>query len=302
MIKERKINYRLKVHFRTLIVIVVLIVSVLSTAIALPLAKVLNLNLSELQGSGFNPSLKVLTVVILYAAFQFLLIWLVMRFVHKKPIRTLGFNGPILKPLLWGTAIGMLMQAVEFVLYAMFGRGASFNLSIPADVSIFAIIGYLLLMVLFLLTLNSLKEELVFRTYPIEMFNDHPNLMIPLLVLVSLVFAAVHHILSPFTLDAFTSRFTIALLLSFVFYKWRSIWLISGIHNGLNLLVDLTGGNYKQGGIFDFDLKILPSSTICITIDIALAITFIILFNYIWKKEKQTNKLLFNIKHPKSLT
>jgi membrane protease YdiL (CAAX protease family) len=142
----------------------------------------------------------------------------------------------------------------------------------------------------------------VFRAYPIKQFDDHPNLMVLLLVMVSLIFAAVHHILSPFTLEAFISRFTIALLLSFVFYRWRSIWLISGVHNGLNLLCNLTGGNYKLGGIFEFSLQVEPSSTISIVIDIALAITFILLFSYIWKREKQTNKLIFNIKHSKSIT
>jgi membrane protease YdiL (CAAX protease family) len=302
MNKERKNKYRLKVHFRILIVIVVLIVSVLSVAIALPLAKLLNLDLSELQGNGFNPTVKTLTVIILYASFQFLLIWLVMRLVHRKSIKTLGFNGPILKPLLLGTAIGALMQVISYVLYSMFGSGVSLNLSIPADVNILAIIGYLLLNILFLLTLNSLKEELVFRAYPIKQFDDHPNLMVFLLVIVSLVFAAVHHVLEPFTLDAFVYRFSIGLLLSFVYYRWRSIWLISGIHNGINLLFNLTGGNYKLGGLFDFNLEIEPSSTMCIVIDIALAITFILLFSYIWKREKQTNKLIFNIKHSESIT
>ena len=302
MNKERKNKYRLKVYLRILIVIVVLIVSVLSVAIALPLAQLLNLDLSELQGSGFNPTFKVLTVVILYASFQFFLIWLVMRFIHKKSMKVLGFNGPVLKPLLIGTAIGMLMQAIEYVLYCISGSGASLSFSIPVDVNIITFIGYLLLNILFLLTLNSLKEELVFRAYPIKQFDDHPNLMVLLLVMVSLIFAAVHHILSPFTLEAFISRFTIALLLSFVFYRWRSIWLISGIHNGLNLLVDLTSGNYKLGGLFDFNMEIEPSSTMSIVIDIALGITFILLFSYIWKREKQTNKLIFNIKHSESIT
>ncbi len=302
MNKESKNNYRLNVYLRILIVVLVLLVSTLSIAIAIPLAQLLNLDLSELQGQGFNPTFKVLTVVILYASFQFFLIWLVMRFIHKKSMKVLGFNGPILKPLLIGTAIGMLMQAIEYVLYSIFGSGASLSFSIPADVSIIRFIGYLLLNILFLLTLNSLKEELVYRAYPIAQFDDYPNLMVLLLVMVSLIFAAVHHILSPFTLEAFISRFTIALLLSFVFYRWRSIWLISGIHNGLNLLVYLTGGNYKLGGLFDFNMEIEPSSTMSIVIDIALVITFILLFSYIWKREKQTNKLIFNIKHSESIT
>ncbi len=295
-------NYRFKVHFRILIVVIVMLVATLSTAIAIPLAKLLNFNLSELQGPGFNPTFKVLTAVIVFAAFQFFIIWLVMRFVHKKSIKTLGFNVPILKPLLWGTAIGMLIRAIHFGLFFMFGSGASLSFSVPADVSVLAVIGYLLLDILFLLTLNSLKEELVFRTYPIEQFNDHPKLMIPLLVLISAAFSGVHYIIQPFTLESFIYGFTFALIVSFVYYRWRSIWLISGIHNGVNLLVNLTGGNYKHSGIFDFNMETWPSDIICIVIYLAVTIIFILLFNYIWKREKQTNKLLFNIKHPESIT
>lgn len=136
MNKERKNNYRLNVYLRILIVVLVLLVATLSIAIALPLAKLLNLDLSELQGQGFNPTFKVLTVVILYASFQFFLIWLVMRIIHKKSMKVLGFNGPVLKPLLIGTAIGMLMQTIYYVLFYITGSGASLSFSIPADVSI----------------------------------------------------------------------------------------------------------------------------------------------------------------------
>jgi membrane protease YdiL (CAAX protease family) len=302
MNKEGKSKYRFKVYFRILIVATVMLVSILSTAIALPLADLLNLDLSELQGPGFNPTTKTLTIIILYAALQFFLIWLVMRLVHKKSIKTLGFNGPILKPLLWGTAIGMLIWAIYFGLWSLLGSGASLNLSIPDDVSIFAIIGYFLLNILFLLTLNSLKEELVFRAYPIEQFNDHPKLMIPLLVLISAAFSGVHYIIQPFTLESFTNGFTFALLVSFVYYRWRSIWLIIGIHNAANQLKTLIGGNYKQGGLFDFNLETWPSDTICIVIYLAVTFIFILLLNYIWKREKQTNRLIFNIKHSESKT
>jgi len=46
------------VNLRILTVVLVLLVSTLSIAIALPLAELLNLDLSELQGSGFNPTVK----------------------------------------------------------------------------------------------------------------------------------------------------------------------------------------------------------------------------------------------------
>ena len=298
MSSYKKLNYNLPVYIRILIVIIVLIASTLSVVIGLPLAKLLNVNPADLSGAGFVPTFKTITIVVLFAAFQFLLIWVVMRFIHRKPLGSLGFKGPIFVPLLVGTAIGMLWASIEYLLLHVFGSNISIVLSIPQEVSFIAIIGYFLLNVLFLLTLNSLKEELVFRTYPINQFDDYPQLMIPVLIIVSLVFASVHHILVPFALDDFDSRFTIAIVLCFVFYRWRSIWLIAGLHNGLNLLEYLTGGNYKMGGLLKLSLENDPSPEISIAIDFGLAIILILIFNFIWKKENQNNKSYFKIKHP----
>lgn len=296
---QKKSNYNLPVYLRILIVIFVLIASTLSVVIGLPLTKLMNVNPADLSGTGFIPTFKTITIVVLFAAFQFLLIWLVMRFIHRKALGGLGFKGPILVPLLIGTAFGMIWAAAAYLLLHFFNSNISIVLSIPQGVSVITIIGYFLLNVLFLLTLNSLKEELVFRAYPISQFDDYPQLMIPIIILVSLVFASVHHILVPFALDDFVSRFTIALVLSFVFYRWRSIWLIAGIHNGLNLFEYLTGGNYKMGGLLKLSMENDPSQGVSIAIDLGLAIIFILLFNFIWKKENQNNKMLLRIKHPK---
>lgn len=295
---NKKSNYNLPVYLQIIIVILVLIASTLSVVIGLPLTRLMNVNPADLSGAGFIPTVKTITIVVLFAAFQFLLIWVVIRFIHRKSFGSLGFKGPILIPLLIGTAFGMVWAAIECVLLHFSGSNISIALSIPQGVSVLTMTGYLLLNVLFLLTLNSLKEELVFRAYPINQFDDYPKLMIPLIIIVSLVFALVHHILVPFALDDFVSRFTIALVLSFVYYRWRSIWLISGIHNGLNLLVYLTGGNYKMGGLLKLSMEHDPSPWISISIDLSVAIILILVFNLIWKKEKQNNNLLFNIKHP----
>ena len=293
-------EYNLPVYVRILIVIAVLIASAMSVVIGLPLAKLMNVTPADLSGTGFIPTFKTITIVVLFAAFQFLLIWIVMRLIHRKGFCSLGFKGPILVPLLIGTVFGMIWAAAEYLLLHFLGSNIGIELSIPKGVSFLAIIGYFLLNVLFLLTLNSLKEELVYRTYPINQFDDYPKLMIPVIVLVSLVFASVHHILVPFALDDFVSRFTIALVLAFVFYRWRSIWLIAGIHNGLNLLEYLVGGNYKMGGLLKLTLENDPTTGVSIAIDLALAIIFILIFNFIWNKEKQNNKVFFHIKHPEA--
>ena len=293
-------SYNLPVYLRIIVISLVLVISFLSILLGFPIAKLMGIDPSDFMGSNFQPTVKTLTVIVAFAATQFLLIWMVIRLIHKKPLKGLGFKGPILFPLLIGTGIGILWQAFAYLLIHVTGGAISIALSIPKEVSVITMIAYLLLNVLFLLTLNSLKEELVFRTYPIEQFNDHPQLMIPVIVIVSLVFAAVHHILLPFQIDDFIYRFAVALVLSFVFYRWRSIWLISGLHNGLNLLNNLTSGNYKMGGLTDLTIANDPSKGMSIIIDVAVAIIFIIIFNYIWNKEKRNNKMFFKIRHPLS--
>jgi membrane protease YdiL (CAAX protease family) len=295
---NEKSNYRLSVYARIIVVSFVLVVSTLSVVIGLPLAKLMSINPADLSGVGFVPTFKTVTVVVLFAAFQFFLIWSVIRFIHKKSLKSLGFKGPVLYPLLIGTALGMIWAAAEYLFLHLSGSKIIIDLIIPENVSVIEITGYFLLNLLLLLTLNSLKEELVFRTYPINQFDDYPKLMLPLLIVVSLVFASLHHILVPFALDDFVSRFTIALVLCFVYYRWRSIWFIAGLHNGLNLLEYVIGGNYKMGGLLKISMEKDPYQFVSVAIDLGLTVILILVFQLIWKIEKQNKNLFFKIKHP----
>ncbi len=290
-------NYHLSPVLRIIIICIILIASFLSVLVGFPVARLLGLSPADFGGTSFQPTVKTISVVVIFAAFQFFLIWSAMHFIHKGSFKTLGFKGKVFKPLLIGTVIGIMWQALEYLLIHISGGDISIKVCIPENVSIFTMAAYMLFNFLFLLTLNSLKEELVFRTYPIEQFNDYPNLMIPIIVLVSLVFAAVHHILVPFKIDAFMSRFTIALVLSFVYFKWRSIWFIAGIHNGLNLLVYLFSGNYKMGGLLNLTIANATPKGTSVLIDIITATTCILIFNYIWKIERRRSKSFFPVQN-----
>ncbi|MDZ7796938.1 MAG: hypothetical protein U5N56_07800 [Candidatus Marinimicrobia bacterium] len=65
-------NYRLLLWGRTLVVIAVTVLAVLTSLGVVPLAKLMNAPFSRLQGAGFEPTLKTMTIVMLYAASQFL--------------------------------------------------------------------------------------------------------------------------------------------------------------------------------------------------------------------------------------
>lgn len=276
-------SYRFSTSIRIIVVFLVSSLAVLTALGVLPLAKLMGVNPSHLQGISFQPTFKTMTVVLLYSASQFLLILLVMRFIHRKKVLSLGFNRPFWKPFLIGSAIGIGLAVAELSIDALIGGNISMKWAVPADVSVISVIGHFLLWLLFLLTLNSLKEELVFRAYPIELFNDHPQAFIWIIIFISLLFAAIHHIIEPFSLSAFLSRFSIAIVFAYTYYRWRSIWLIVGIHNGTNFIGFLFGGMWKSGGLFEFEFT-SPSSEIIISVDLAVKLLALALIHYVWKK------------------
>lgn len=286
--RERPLTrYRLPVSLRLVVILLVVIGTVLTILGGLPLARLLGVELSQLQGAGFEPTLKTMTIVLLYSASQFLLIWLVMRFVHRRRFATLGFRGPIFLPLLVGTAIGLAIKLVDTGLVCALGSNVHLHSNIPPEATGASVVGYFLLSFLFLLTLNSLKEELVFRTYPIEQFNDHPRAIVLVLVFVSLVFAAVHHIIEPFRLSIFLSRFSIAMLFSYVYFRWRSIWLVAGLHNGMNLLGFLLVGQWKAGGLLKLTYE-PPTPAVDIAIDLGIKIAALGVIHLVWQRTHAT--------------
>lgn len=278
-------TYRYSPLARIIILLLVTLAAILTTLGVLPLARLMNVNPSMLQGAGFQPTFKVMVIGISYSLSQFVIIWMVMRFIHRRSFLSLGFTRPFWKPFLGGTAIGIGMAITEIGTNCLIGGDVSIAWNVPAGTPFMTVAAYFLLWVLFLLTLNSLKEELVFRTYPIELFNDKPNATSWVILFISLIFAAVHHVIEPFTLSAFLSRFSIALVFGYAYYRWRNIWLIVGIHNGTNFVGFLLGAHWKSGGLLSLDYS-SPSSGVTIVVDLAVKLTALALLIYFWRKQE----------------
>lgn len=280
-------DYRLSLTARIVGILLVVVAAILTTLGVLPLARLLGVDPQHLQGAGFRPTFGTMTVGILYSVSQFVLIWLAMRFLHRRPFTSLGFRRPFWRFLLVGSAVGVGLAVAEIGTNCLIGGGVSIAWNVPAEASAGAVVGYFLLWFLFLLTLNSLKEELVFRTYPIEQFNDHPRAILWVLLFVSLIFAGVHHVIEPFRISAFLSRFSIALLFAYAYYRWRSIWLVVGIHNGSNFVGFLLGGHWKSGGLFDLDYQ-SPSSDTRIVVDLAVKLVGLAIIHWVWRRGRGT--------------
>jgi len=262
------IDYRLSLTMRIVVILLVVVAAILTTLGVLPLARLLGVDPQHLQGAGFRPTFGTMTVGILYSVSQFVLIWLAMRFVHRRPFISLGFRRPFWRFLLVGSAVGVGLAVAEIGTNCLIGGGVSIAWNVPPETSVGSVVGYFLLWFLFLLTLNSLKEELVFRTYPIEQFNDHPRAI---------------------RISAFLSRFSIALLFAYAYYRWRSIWLVVGIHNGTNFVGFLLGGHWKSGGLFELDYQ-LPSSETRIVVDLVVKLLGLAIIHWVWRRSNAPAK------------
>ena len=122
--------------------------------------------------------------------------------------------------------------------------------AVPETVDALTWMGYYLFF-LFMLTLNSFKEELLFRSYPIENLKEKTTGIWTIILSASIIFSIVHHMLEPFTWTAFISRFLFGVFTCQVYIVTRSLWPIIGIHNGSNwfLITFSDAGNWKLGGL-----------------------------------------------------
>jgi membrane protease YdiL (CAAX protease family) len=262
---------------RILVVAIAMILAFLTTLAVVPVAKLLNVNPSDLQGTHFKISFKTMLIIFGYSASQFILIYVVQRFIHRHPFRELGFRPPAVKYFLLGLGAGLLLTGCHYILEVVAGSDVTLTWSIPSETSSLTVAVYAFFTLVILLTINSLKEELVFRAYPIEQFITGRSSMILIVVLVSLFFSAVHHIVEPFTFAAFIQRFLIALLFAYVYVQWRSIWLISGIHNGSNTVPFLLSGNWKTGGLCKLSYTPPSDAVTVILFAILIAVTILII-------------------------
>jgi len=240
-----------RLWLRIFIVVSVMILAYYTSFLIKPAAGLLNVDVQDMQGFGFKITVGTLVISFGYAISQFLLIYLVNRFFHKRPFRLLGFRRPVLKPMVIGVLIGCLFTGAYYILRAVIGGNCDIAWTVPSDVPVLSLIFHVFFMLIFMLTINSLKEEIVFRVYPLEQFMDKPKAMVLIIVLVSMFFSGIHAMYQPVSFEAFIARFSIAVLLSFAYYQWRSIWLISGIHTGANIMPFLFfSGNWQVGGLW----------------------------------------------------
>jgi len=252
------------VHLAQVIVTVIAAFSMIM--FGLPISKLLNFEISEMAASRFSPSIPKVALFLTLTVMYFLVIYLSQRYVHKAPFRTLGFERPLLKKALVAFLIGVIINLVPFLLIILTAKNMEYGSAVPLGTSLVRVVAAYAYFLLVFLTVNSIGEELVFRTYPIEQFIHRPRILPFIMVLVAILFALLHFIVREPSLSGFFILSLTSIFYSLIYLNWRSIWVLVGIHNGMNFINLTFSENWEMGGLFTWNGDGLPGLSIYIDI------------------------------------
>ncbi|MEY2930733.1 MAG: hypothetical protein RL033_1482 [Pseudomonadota bacterium] len=241
------------------------------------LATSLGISPKSLQGTSAQITPQTVALILSFYAIQIGLICGVHRFVHRQRLERLRLGGKLWPELGVGFLMGSAVGALEIAADALLGSGVTLGWAVPASVSAVSVVAHYLFWFVVILTLNSLNEELTFRVYPLEHLVDRERRPVLVVALTALAFALIHHLVEPFSWRAFVSRVLAGLLLGFAYQRYRSLWLICGLHSGMNFVAVSLSGSWQLGGLWDLSLQYGPEplrilARILITAGVLLAI------------------------------
>jgi len=266
-----------------LTVVLTMILVPLSVFMVLWVANLIGVNPSELQGSGFQLKPANLVVAYLFVGLQFLFIWFCHRVIIGKPLSKLGFQkSRWLTMFIQGIIFGFTIKLLAYGANILFAKDFTLIWAVPSNVPTIEIAGYYVYYLIFLLTLNSFIEELVYRAFPLENIYSDKTTISPIFIVIAvgLLFALVHHILEPFTWTVFISRFLFGVLAGQLYIQHRNIWLPIGLHNGWNWIGTSFTGYWKTGGLLKLEVLGSEVSKILVTnVLLTVIILFILLRN-----------------------
>ena len=221
--------------------------------IGLPFSKLLGFEINEMAASRFSPSTPKVTLFLTLTALYFLVIYLAQRYVHRTSFRTLGFQSPMIRQALVAFFIGVTINLIPFIAIILTADNMVYGSTIPEGTSVLrVVVAYAYFFIVFL-TVNSIGEELVFRCYPIEQIKDKPRMLSMVIVLVAIIFALVHFIVREPSLNGFFMLSLTSIFYSLIYLNWRSIWVLVGIHNGMNFSNLTFSENWEMGGLFTWN-------------------------------------------------
>lgn len=258
------------------VVAAIVLAGSLSPLLALGVAKLLQIDPSSLQGNGFRMTGTNIVLLFAFAALTGGTALLAFRVVHRQPVRELGFTKTPWRALGIGHALGFALGGGIVGCRWALAAQETLTWAVPDDVSMGSLlVGYAFFIVA-VVFLSSLKEELLYRAYPLEVGLRGGNPVVPTLVVSALIFAACHLILEPPTVAGFLNRFSFGILAGLVYLRSGSIWASVGVHNGWNWGLALVCGSWRMGGLWSLRLEGLPEWTVVLPTLLCLPVILLV--------------------------
>lgn len=258
MLEKFRKHYEEKLYVKIITVIVVVL---LAMSVMLPLvlvAELFGVNLRENNGTNLKVSFANIILFFLFVCCATFVIWAAQKYIHKAKLFDLGFRTKFFKFILIGFTVGVVKTAVGYGVLILNASNVTYTSVIPSDVSSLTYIGYYLYFVFGLMILNSFVEELVTRAYPIEKLRKHINPHIIFIIMGS-IFTAGHFFVRDFDLGYCLSLFVYSYTFSLLYHYSSSLWLVIGMHSGINWFgFSFFGTNWKLGALYHTEISGVP--------------------------------------------
>ena len=269
-------------------IVTVILIVLLSVAIMFPLVKIAELfgiNMKGNAGLNFKVTFGNIFFFFLFGVCSISIIWLAQKYIHKKRLSELGFRGKIGLPLLIGFLVGAVLVSINYIILILNAEIVTITNVFPEDVSLLSYVGYYIYFFIGFVFWNSLLEELGTRAYPIQKLKKHMNPHI-IFTIMGLIFAIGHFFLNDFNIGYLLSLFMFSYIFSLIYYYSNSIWLVIGMHSGINWIGFTFMGispNWKLGALYNTELSNVPN-WIFNYANVFVQFTFIILIVFLNKK------------------
>jgi membrane protease YdiL (CAAX protease family) len=237
----------------SILVIGTMLLCVASFVVTLTLAKMLGFSPADLHDPAKALALPTMfTIVFLHGASLGIAIASHILLLRGDPRHLLGARNSW-RMVLVGLFIGLLLKGTSTILTYLFSPNVTVSPSLTGVT--FTDFTPHFIWYLTALTLNSLNEELIYRSFPISSFLNLKNdIFRPILVLVltAVIFSLAHFLLEPWDLSRFCYRVAFGLLAGALFLRYSSLALIVAFHTGWNFAaVSFSDSSWQNGGIFN---------------------------------------------------
>jgi membrane protease YdiL (CAAX protease family) len=262
----------------------VLVVSSLCILIMFPLIKLaeaFGVNIRESNNINMDATFGNVFFFFLYGACVIAIIWGAQKYIHKGKLADLGFRTKIAKLLFLGFLFGVFKGVLCYAVLILSSSHVEFIPAIPDDVSILTYVGYYAYFLLGFIVWNSFIEELATRAYPIEKLRKQLNPHI-IFTLLGIIFTVGHFVIHDFSVGYCLSLFITSYIFSLVYHYSNSIWLVIGIHSGINWMAfSFSGANWKLGALVSVEIYDVPTWVYeCATPALGLLLLLLIVYSH----------------------